>query len=222
MAGAAWFQPTAIGLNITRKTKPPFEQWETEILGAELRRKAEPWLRGDLYLQGEEWYGEDQATSIFDNLTMDIKTWQNNASVCSRIEISRRREDLTFSHHSEVAYLEPEQFPEDSAMRKMNDPKRMQDFYLQQAVDNGLSVRALRDLINDAKGKKKVEFEVGEFDERADKLAKKVGKLIEAIEFAWPTMGKDAVEYLFTAHDSLDAAADELVKVQKKAGKKAA
>ena len=222
MAGNAWFKVTPVGLNITRKSKPPFEQWETEVVGSELRRKSEPWWRGDLYLKGSEWYGEDRASSVFDPLTMDVKTWINNAAVCSRIEKPRRRENLTYSHHVEVAYLEPEQFPEDSALAKMNDTARMQDYYLQKAIDNLLSVRALRDLINDHKGKKKVEFEIGEFNERADKLAKKVGKLIDEVEFAWPTMGKDAVEYLFTAHDSLDAAADELVRVQKKAGKKAA
>lgn len=222
MAASTWFKPTAVGLNITRKTKPPFEQWESEVVVAELRRKNEPWWRGDLYLKGEEWYGEDQATSVFDPLTMDVKTWQNNASVCGRIEISRRREELTYSHHAEVAYLEPDQFPADSALRKMNDASRLQDYYLALAIENGLAVRKLRDKINADKGRENVSFEVGEFHERAQALAKKAGALIEAVEFAWPTMGQESVAYLLTAHDSLDAAAEELARVLKKKGKKEA
>ena len=222
MADSAWFKVTAVGLDITRKTKPPFEQWESEVVIAELRRKSEPWWRGDLYLKGEEWYGENKATSIFDPLTMDVKTWQNNASICRRIERSRRREELTFSHHAEVAYLEADQFPEGSALAEMNDAPRMQDFYLAMAIENGLSVRALRDKINADKGREEVSFEVDEFDERAKKLAEKVAALIEKVEFAWPMMGQDTIAYLLTAHDALDAAADELARVLKKAEKKAA
>ena len=204
MAGSAWFKVTAVGLNITRKTKPPFEQWETEVVGSELRRKSEPWWRGDLYLKGEEWYGEDRATSVFDPLTMDVKTWQNNASVCGRIEFSRRREELTYSHHAEVAYLEPD----------------AQDKYLQIAIDNLLSVRKLRDLI--ASGGEDVAFATKPLNQRADALAKKVGSLVDDVERDLPTMGHDAVEHLLHAHDELVAADDELTRVMKKAGKKAA
>ena len=222
MSDSAWFKVTAVGLDITRKTKPPFEQWESEVVIAELRRKSEPWWRGDLYLKGEEWYGENKATSIFDPLTMDVKTWQNNASICRRIERSRRREELTFSHHAEVAYLEADQFPEGSALAEMNDAPRMQDYYLAMAIENGLSVRALRDKINADKGRETISFEVDEFDERAKKLAEKVAALIEKVEFAWPMMGQDTIAYLLTAHDALDAAADELARVLKKAEKEAA
>ena len=134
MADSAWFKVTAVGLDITRKTKPPFEQWESEVVIAELRRKSEPWWRGDLYLKGEEWYGENKATSIFDPLTMDVKTWQNNASICRRIERSRRREELTFSHHAEVAYSEPEQFPDGRALADITEAPRRPDAFLARAL----------------------------------------------------------------------------------------
>jgi len=222
MAGSAWFKVTSVGLNITRKTKPPFEQWESEVVISELRRKSEPWWRGDLYLRGEEWYGEDKATSIFDPLTMDVKTWQNNASICRRIDLSRRREELTYSHHAEVAYLEPEQFAKESPHLAKLTSEGLQDHYLALAIENGLSIRKLRDAINADKGHEGVSFEVGALNERADALAKKVGSLISNVKKDLPTMGHDAVEHLLHAHDELNAASDELTIVMKKHGKLAA
>ena len=76
MASNPWFKVTPVGLDITRKTPPPFEQWESEVQVSEYRRKSEPWWRGDLYLKGEEWYGENRATSVFDPLTMNGRASQ--------------------------------------------------------------------------------------------------------------------------------------------------
>jgi len=59
---------------------------------------------------------------------IEKKTLQNYKSISNSVEPSRRREELTFGHHSEVAKLEPEK----------------QKFFLQKAVDENLSVRELR------------------------------------------------------------------------------
>ena len=90
------------------------------------------------------------------------------------------------------------------------------------ANDDDVSWTAIAHKINADKGREKISFEGDEFDERAKKLAEKVAALIEKVEFAWPMMGQDTIAYLLTAHDALDAAADELARVLKKAEKAAA
>jgi hypothetical protein len=59
---------------------------------------------------------------------LDEKTLYNLKWVCSRIEISRRREGLTYSHHAEVAPLEPEE----------------QEYWLARADEERWSAKALR------------------------------------------------------------------------------
>jgi len=175
-----WIHYLVIGLEIERKTAPPFEQWEGEIRVTETMRFSAPWHRGDLYLKGEEWYGEDRATSVFDPMLHDVKTWQNNASVCRRIQLSRRREELSYSHHAEVSPLEPAQ----------------QDTYLQLAVDNLLSVRQLREKIRADLGDDDVRFRTRPFDERAQDLADKGERLAEEISRKLPVAGEDAAAVL--------------------------
>ena len=51
-------------LEITRKTKPPFEQWQELVAGMDVQIEASPFWRGDAYNAGEEWYGAEKATSV--------------------------------------------------------------------------------------------------------------------------------------------------------------
>jgi hypothetical protein len=196
------------------------------MLGAEMRRRSAPCIRGDLFNLGSDWYGEDQASSVIDPAwgIGSLQTWQNNGSVMNRVEYSRRREELTYSHFAEVAYLAPDQFANPRAKRgqSMLSAEQLQDHYMEVAIENSLSVRKLRELIKADKGEIDVSFNVRPLNERASGMAQKVGAIIDEVEQDLPTLGKDAVEYLFTAHDSLDAAADELARVLKKAGKKEA
>ena len=66
-----------------------------------------PWWCGDLLNYGEARYGERyaQAEAV---MGLDAGTLANIASVCSRVDPSRRREQLSFAHHAEVAKLEPQ------------------------------------------------------------------------------------------------------------------
>ena len=115
-----------------------FDKWLIQMKNYNQMTSALPWWRGDLYLYGRINYGETIASGIFDPLIWDVKTWQNNASVCSRVAISRRRETLSYTHHAEVAYLDPED----------------QEKYLQIAEDLGLTTRQLKELL-EKDGKKK-------------------------------------------------------------------
>lgn len=217
----SWIKYKNRSLEFTRKKAPPFEEWEASMAALNLLYDSGGFYRGDLYIAGESWFGETKASSVFDPLTWQVKTWQNCASVCGRIDRSQRREELSYSHHAEVAYLEPDQFPEESALAQI-DTAKIQDWYLTLAIEKGLSIRKLRDLINADKGREQVSFETDEFDERARKLAEKVATLIEKVEFSWPTTGEHALGHLTAAYDNLEAASSALATVLKKAGKKAA
>jgi hypothetical protein len=84
----------------------PFDQW-VEV-GRQLLRAGRAWQfwLGDWILYGEKHHGEmyDDAVDI---TGYDRTTLRNIVVVCRAVEMSRRRDDLTFTHHVEVAPLPP-------------------------------------------------------------------------------------------------------------------
>ena len=65
------------------------------------------WWVGDWINYGNAAYGEKYSRAA--RITRhDIQTLMNMAYVASRFEISRRRENLSWSHHAELAALPPE------------------------------------------------------------------------------------------------------------------
>jgi hypothetical protein len=92
--------------------------------------RAVGWWIGDWLRYGNARYGERYASAA--RVTgYDRQTLMNMVYVASRIEVSRRREKLSFSHHAEVAAL----------------PAVEQDRWLGLAEYEGLSVRSLRELV---------------------------------------------------------------------------
>jgi hypothetical protein len=86
------------------------------------------WLIGDLLNYGEKVYGETYAQA--ETVTgLSRGTLMNYSSVCAHIPRSRRRENVPFSTHAEVAYLEPEE----------------QEKWLEQAAVHGWTKSELRD-----------------------------------------------------------------------------
>lgn len=65
------------------------------------------WWIGDWLAHGERVYGETYASAM-EATGLAEQTLMNCAWVSRQFEISRRREDLSFSHHAEVARLNPE------------------------------------------------------------------------------------------------------------------
>jgi hypothetical protein len=84
-------------------------------------------LLGDWVSFGERAYGEKYAIACEES-GLERGTLMNYAWVCSKIEISRRREVLCFGHHQEVAPLS----------------EREQDKWLDRAAQNKWSVSDLR------------------------------------------------------------------------------
>ncbi len=64
------------------------------------------WWIGDWIRHGENSYGEKYSQYI-DELGFDYGTLRNDVYVAERIELSRRHDKLSFSHHQEIAPFEP-------------------------------------------------------------------------------------------------------------------
>lgn len=89
--------------------------------------RASNWWLGDWVRYGNVRYGERYETAARAT-GYEVQSLMNMAYVASRYEISRRRETLSWSHHAELAALEPAQ----------------QEEWLDRAEREGLSVLALR------------------------------------------------------------------------------
>jgi len=85
------------------------------------------WWIGDWLLYGNERFGEKYTRAA--RITgYDVQTLMNMVYVASRFDTSRRRAQLSFSHHAELAALAPD----------------AQDHWMSRAEEDRLSVRCLR------------------------------------------------------------------------------
>jgi N6-adenosine-specific RNA methylase IME4 len=99
---------SGVGLTATSLALPehlPFEDWQQT--GRTLARAAEGvmWWLGDWWRYGQHAYG-DRVRS-FELTGFAFQTCMNAGRVAGAVETYRRREVLTWSHHAEVAGLEP-------------------------------------------------------------------------------------------------------------------
>ena len=80
------------------------EDWLAEVALLLTMRDRLQWAIGDSLLFGEVRYGEawSQVADQYNHHTLENCRW-----VASRFAVSRRRENLSFSHHAEVASMEP-------------------------------------------------------------------------------------------------------------------
>lgn len=85
------------------------------------------WWIGDWLRYGNARFGERYVRAAR-TTGYDVQTLTNMVYVASRFAIARRREDLSWSHHAELAALDPEQ----------------QEHWLAFAAEERLSVRDLR------------------------------------------------------------------------------
>lgn len=110
-------------------SKDDLQPPEWAAIGRELGgiSRCNQWWLGDWVRYGNAKFGEkySRASKI---TGYDAQTLMNMVYVSSRIEISRRRENLSWSHHEAVAPLEPE----------------LQDHWLDRAIADKFSVSDLR------------------------------------------------------------------------------
>lgn len=123
-------------LGITPNGNPTFDQWQE--VGHFIQRAGGAvhfWL-GDWVNYGEQKWGE-MYTQAMEMTGFDYQTLADDKYVASKVPISRRREQLSFSSHREVASLPPEK----------------QEELLDRAIQEGLHSKDLRAL---AQGKQEI------------------------------------------------------------------
>lgn len=118
----------------------PFARWSELVRSLTVMVDACPWWLGDALIFGERKYGQTYA-QVAEVTGKAIHTLQNSAWVASRIPPSRRREDLSFSHHAEVAGMEPD----------------IADAYLNLAEEHGWTRNELRRSIAEARRQEALE-----------------------------------------------------------------
>jgi hypothetical protein len=111
-----------------------FDEWKTVGSSLSQIEGSLRWGIGDWWHYGEHSYGERAKAVANDIFPRKFQTLANYGSVARSVEASRRREDLSYSHHCEVAKLPPEE----------------QERWLAAAVADGLSVIQLRRKISEA------------------------------------------------------------------------
>lgn len=79
------------------------------------------WILGDTILFGEEHFPEDYTQLVHDTGKRK-KTLVNIASVCRRIPTHERHDDLSFSVHAALAYVQPEEKREE-LLKKADEEK---------------------------------------------------------------------------------------------------
>lgn len=104
------------------------EEWETYGSRVGAVTKSSSWWLGDWVRFGQRHYNDHRFDFASQITGYDEQTLRNFAYVAGRCEFSRRRENPSWSHHAEVAALEPTD----------------QDRWLEEAATHRLSVRQLR------------------------------------------------------------------------------
>jgi hypothetical protein len=103
--------PSIPGEMTTTSLKLPenlsYEEWEGVGRVLFTIEGSVKWWLADWLNYGEKAYGE-KYTQAVDATGLDYQTLANMAYVANAVPLYRRRENLSFSHHAEVAALEPE------------------------------------------------------------------------------------------------------------------
>jgi hypothetical protein len=112
----------------TPETRIGMSEWAAQGRRLGVIGRGAGWWIGDWLRYGNEKFGERyvRASKI---TGYGVQTLMNMVYVASRFEPERRRESLSFSHHAEVAAIDPE----------------AQDRWLERAAQERLSVRCLRE-----------------------------------------------------------------------------
>jgi hypothetical protein len=126
------FVMTTVGVIVVGPAS--FEEWSAATTWAQAVEKCSPFWIGDLVSYGEAAYGE-KYTQAIEATGHTVGYLMNVVSVAQKIPAARRRPELTFSHHQEVAAL----------------PEVEQVAWLDKAEVEGWSSKDLRSQIHVAK-----------------------------------------------------------------------
>jgi len=127
------FTATPTGLVVSRESVD-YEIWAEYGRGLQRVQKAIHFVLGDWLNYGDRAYGE-KYTQALENTPFEYQTLADDKWVTEQLEFSRRRENLSFAHHREVAPLDPDE----------------QDHWLDAAEENTWTCKELRDAIRRAR-----------------------------------------------------------------------
>ncbi len=94
--------------SLTFREDTPYEVWEAVIARLKSAQKSVQWWLGDALRFGERKYGEMYSQAL-EETDYTYGALRDAVYVASQIELSRRRDNLSFTHHREVAALEPDE-----------------------------------------------------------------------------------------------------------------
>jgi hypothetical protein len=176
---------TGVGLQIPDGLS--FEEWEHagRLLSSIVDSSA--WWLGDWLVFGKKNYADRYQRAIR-AAGLQYQTLRNYAWVARRFDISRRRPDLTFQHHAEVASLVVED----------------QDFLLDRAGKHMWTTKQLRKAIQDRRLGGKAESPEGDVRSRIEVPNSRVTKWRSAAD----QMGLDFEHWVWVM---LDRAAEEVL-----------
>jgi hypothetical protein len=95
-----------LGYELPHGCEMPLDQWLVLVRKTGRERSGAQWRLGDLLNYGESRYGEAYEREI-ETTGLSYQTIANIKSIAAKVELSRRRENLSFAHHAEVASLSP-------------------------------------------------------------------------------------------------------------------
>lgn len=154
------FKTSAVG--ITSTAKCTWAEWECALSVTASIVKSSPFWLGDMLCIGHSKFGEKYSQAINDT-GFDPSYLANLKYVCSRVDLSRRREELSFSHHQEVASLDPKD----------------QDKWLALAVTNKWTRAQLREALQKDNGEDQGDVEDSDGD---DELSDIIGEIAEYLD----------------------------------------
>lgn len=137
------YRTTFTGIEIIRESTP--EEWQN--YGEILKRidEAKQWAIGDWLKDGKKHYGDGLYEEASKILGYSPQSLNNLKIISDRFEISRRHENLSYSHHAEVTAIKKKFTDDDGKMSwdTEHDIEKAQEF-LTRAEKEKLSVRDLR------------------------------------------------------------------------------
>lgn len=130
----SYYEPTRLNFDELERAhggELTFDELADVLAALGTIERSRQWWVGDALVYAERRFGEDTFSQLAEALELEPHTLTNYRYVSSSVEPSRRRDDLSWSHHAEVARLTPAR--QKSALTK--------------AADEGWTVRQLRDYV---------------------------------------------------------------------------
>lgn len=167
---------------------PTFKQWEEVGRFIKRSHKAVKFWQGDWLNFGEDNF--DEWTQYFDPSEPDSEALKVEKWVAKRIPLERRHTNLSWSHHEEVADLDPE---EQEQMFKI-------------AEENKMSIKRFKGLVKTYQLKLDSELDEEDLKPTDPKVFEKVQEVIDSSihtvelleKIDLTTLHKDARDYLFS------------------------